>query len=67
MRKKQILKVKELANEVIQRCDAALQDATAWANLSNEVARYNVGTKATGALRRASMELTRALAEMRKP
>jgi len=33
----------------------------------NEVARYNVGTKATGALRRASMELTRALAEMRKP
>jgi len=67
VRKKQILKVKELANEVIQRCDAALQDATAWANLSNEVARYNVGTKATGALRRASMELTRALAEMRKP
>lgn len=36
--------------------------------LKNEgIASYISGTKISGALRRASLDLTRALAEMRKP
>jgi hypothetical protein len=44
-----------------------------WANKAYEEleqsgsGQYIVGTKTSGALRRQSMELTRALAEMRKP
>lgn len=43
------------AQKVLDECSLESSVNTLW------------GTKATGTLRRASMDLTRALAEMRKP
>lgn len=43
-----------------------LARVAAWRK-SNPSPQFWVGTKESGALRRASMDLTRALAEMRRP
>ena len=59
-----ILKVKKLANEL----NTIINDIKTqyYQNLSaNDI--YSVSPKLRGALKRKSMDLTRALAEMRKP
>jgi hypothetical protein len=48
-----------LMQEFWRRVDTALAD--------DPDGHFIVGTKATGALRRTSMELTRALADLRRP
>jgi hypothetical protein len=54
-----IERVISLANEVVDRAHEALY--------SDPEGDFIVGTKATGALRGTSMELTRALADLRRP
>lgn len=61
MNREQIKAVKAAAERVIELCDGA--DAELW-RFGWSV--YIGGTKTSGALRRASMDLTRALAEMRR-
>lgn len=58
----------DLANKVT----AEANEFTVWDSQNQQLVRrpqwpYWGGTKATGAMRRKSMELTRALAELRKP
>jgi len=60
MTRSSMLKVKRLAKDVISLINKVDEE--------NNLKDYFVGgTKKTGALRRASMELTRALTEMRRP
>ena len=72
------LKVRQIAEEVIALVDAAVDRARADREQKNaweqECGREPFvgtprieGTKEAGALRRRSLDLTRALAEMRKP
>lgn len=59
--------VRQEAQRVLARCDTA-EAAFEWRAYGNEGRGYwsNNDTKATGALRRASMDLTRALADLRR-
>jgi hypothetical protein len=60
MTKTGILIARGIAKEFIKRCDAVLKHP--------DFDDYIIcGNKATGELRRESMELTRRLADMRKP
>lgn len=69
-----IAAAKALAQEFIERCDAAMKqlDTEAkgrhWTTPPGESTPYDYsgGSKPTGALRRRSMDLTRTLAELRK-
>jgi hypothetical protein len=61
MNARTISRVVKRANELIARSDTALADT------ESHTGYIIVGTKATGALRRTSMELTRALADLRRP
>lgn len=70
-----IAAAKELAQEFIERCDAALKQLDAEAKRNTwrteppgeaTLHDYSYGSKPTGALRRRSMDLTRTLAELRK-
>ena len=80
MNRGQIEDAKALAKEFIVSCDTALAQLDAELESRNEwlVDRgedpykssrsdHSYGSKATGALRRRSLDLTRALAELRKP
>ena len=62
MTRETIIDAKIAAHEFIKRCDVVLKhpDFKTYQHLI-------VGNKVSGALRRQSMELTRRLAEMRKP
>jgi hypothetical protein len=56
----------------VTKIKAAIKEAEEFIKRGKAVIKENkddwiCGTQATGALRRSSMELTRALAEMRKP
>lgn len=62
MNRVKIASVERFAWHVQQLCQSALRELD-----ERESDTYIAGTKTSGALRRASMELTRALAEMRKP
>jgi hypothetical protein len=56
--------------EKIKRVRALIsqfQIRAAAVEIDEEIHGFITGTKATGALRRTSMELTRALAELRRP
>ena len=59
MRRDDVLAAKKAAKEFIRRVDAVIEDEGAGTH-------YFYGSPQTGALRRQSMELTRALAAMRK-
>jgi len=59
-----IAAAKKAAKEFLKRVDDVRETAGDLAKFSN-CSLY--GTKQTGALRRASMDLTRALADMRRP
>jgi hypothetical protein len=62
MRKEPIEKVIEEAKHTIEAAEEVLREA------EERGYKYGIwGSKATGTLRRRSMDLTRALAEMRKP
>lgn len=70
-----IAAAKSMAQEFIERCDAALKqlDTEAKRNTwrtdppgESTPFDYSFGSKPTGALRRRSMDLTRTLAELRK-
>ncbi len=50
----------------VVRAHEFLRAALAFESEMEGLSYYSVGTKKSGALRRASMDLTRALAEMRK-
>lgn len=56
MRREEVLRTMEQAEELVRRAKEWLSEG-----------EFIVGTKRSGALRRASLELTRALTEMRKP
>ena len=58
-----IEKVRREANRLSALCREALDELGAMEYGD----RYYSGTKTSGALRRASLDLTRSLAEMRKP
>ena len=71
-------RVRDLAQEVVRLIDAAIarahrdrEEANAyWAERGEEPLTSQpsiTGTREAGALRRRSLDLTRALAEMRKP
>lgn len=60
-RTEKIIEAKHEAERFIQKAEAALRA------LHNEPMAEITGCKETGAARRASLDLTRALAEMRKP
>ena len=49
--------------EAVEKVEENFPEYNRWAGHTP----FGCGTKDTGALRRASLELTRALAEMRKP
>lgn len=59
-----ITKAQSLASAFIQAAKAVKEEADADGRLNGDCV---YGSKRTGTLRRASMDLTRALAEMRKP
>lgn len=79
MNRGQIIKVKGLAKEVVALCDAAIARMDAdreayeqrWGSDGSVRPRGPLdilnGSKESGALRRRSLDLTRALSEMRKP
>jgi hypothetical protein len=56
------------ASRFLEKCQAA-EEAFFWREFTNSTGGYwsNTDTKATAALRRASMDLTRALADLRRP
>lgn len=75
MNRAKIEAAKSLAQEFIERCDAAIAqlDVEARRNTwrtdppgQSTPADYSYGSKRTGTLRRRSMDLTRILAELRK-
>jgi hypothetical protein len=66
MKKENIKKAVAEAKRFIA-CAKALEEETVKSYTNVEYTFYNSGTKESGALRRASMDLTRSLAEMRKP
>jgi hypothetical protein len=65
VRADQIRETKRIAQEFIRRADVVLK-LKAQAEVS-PMGEYISTTRESGALRRQSMELTRALAEMRRP
>lgn len=63
-----IKRARALAQRFAHATDAVLKDCTYEYETLNKCKHTGLNTgKQTGALRRLSMELTRALAEMRKP
>jgi hypothetical protein len=62
MTRETIIDAKIAAHEFIKRCDAVLKNPDL-----KTYQHFWSGNKETSALRRQSMELTRRLAEMRKP
>lgn len=74
MTRLEIERTKNLAREFMDSCDAVIRamnegdyrhDGEDWKKVS--VDRFNSGRKETGALRRKSLDLTRALADLRRP
>ena len=58
----------DTVNEAITEARRFIQRAEAWKKVEAEKAKsYYNNPKESGAMRRASMDLTRALAKMRKP
>jgi hypothetical protein len=75
MTRNKIEAAKMMAQEFIERCDAAMDQLDLEARRNTWAADspgqstpndYSYGSKRTGALRRRSMDLTRILAELRK-
>ena len=62
MKRESVIDAKIAALEFISRCNAVLKDPD-----FKTYHHFICGNKNSGALRRQSMELTRKLAEMRKP
>lgn len=60
MNAEKIEKVSDLASEIVAKCILVLEEMKGHGYVV-------VGTKKTGELKRLSMDLTRALTEMRKP
>lgn len=60
MKEETVIATKMLCEEFRRRADAWLKEV-------HQTGHAFIGSKEGGALRRSSMELTRALAEMRKP
>lgn len=68
MTRDQIEAVRQEAQRVLDRCSDA-SNALVWQKFDNKHGGYwsNENTRATAALKRASMDLTRALADLRRP
>lgn len=63
-----IQRARALAQRFAHAADAVIRDCTYEYEMPDKRKRMSLSTgKQTGALRRASMDLTRALAEMRRP
>ena len=63
-------KIKKAANEAkrfLVRVDAALDDLIVCKGVNGSTFESQQGNKGTAALRRASLDLTRSLSELRKP
>ena len=62
MNKRKLLASMEAARKFLEAGNAVLEE-----NIDSTEVLFYVGTKATGNLRRKSLDLTRSLAELRKP
>jgi len=62
MREEKIRAAKKLAEAFVERCGDCLREVKETGDES-----YFAGTRKSGALRRTSLDLTRCLADLRKP
>ena len=74
-RKQQLERLKAECEQMVRDIDAVIAEANTQTKWEPETQTFETyaqwpffgGTRATGAMRRHSMDLTRSLAEMRKP